>query len=285
MKKLLMLLLAAGFGLQAAVPGEFTRAATPPVTFWQSTLKAIDVITLGDMRRFAGAAIINGVNATGDALARAADFASQTATTIGENVADAAAKTGDACIAAGQTAADIYTERLVPFGHGVASASIEVGSAGKDILHAGGYVVWAPCKFIADHPEVSLTLAASVVTYYLISRMSNPVLAECTALEKYISDTRVTVDNFNLDTISNAKARILWLYGIYTPVTVGSVLGSWMYQQEIATIDKFFDAIKAQKNHPGYINEQNVKNAAQSLKCMLARRLNVNDAQSILARR
>lgn len=184
----------------------------------------------------------------------------------------------DVYVAAGQIASKIYTQRLVPFGQVVASASVEAGSAGKDILRA----VWAPCKFIPDHPEVSVSLAASVVAYYWMSKIWNQVLDECTALDGYIDNTVDTVNSFDLNTISNARARILWVYGIYTPVASGSVFGSWVYQLEIATIDNFFNAITQQRNYPSNHNEQNVKNTAYKLKCMLARRLNVSDALMVM---
>ncbi len=170
----------------------------------------------------------------------------------------------------------------------------ELGSVGYDLAKAAGYVAWAPCKFIADHPEASLVAAVGLAgrAYYMHYILPVKIKKECDNLDYYIHHTynALNIDNsayalmnFHVDeNIEALKSRLLWNAGIYYRVKYGSVVAEYLYSEEIEIIERFCNLIRIARATHHHTNIQQVQQAARAVKMMLTRRLGIEQAAQIM---
>ncbi|MBY0110327.1 MAG: hypothetical protein K2X90_04410 [Candidatus Babeliaceae bacterium] len=262
MKKLLILLLTCGFGLQAAPT-------------WSDVSNALDKITFGDARRYVwdGAlSVYNGVACT------ASDTANWTL--------EVAAKTSE-------NGAYVHRSFIIPALQSTYAGTCETLSAGKDMAGLAKDTGYAMGKFIYDHPQVTLVLGAAATIYYLSRSAQGVVEEQYLKLQKVIDNTLAQANQFEL-TVTNQEAErriLLSACDIYIPVTYNLDLG--LYRNEARAIDEYLNQMRILKNyltrHQDHALIQSqakaVQDAARLVQYILIKRLNLNAARMVLAKR
>lgn len=157
----------------------------------------------------------------------------------------------------------------------------ELGSIGYDLAKAAGYVAWAPCKFIADHPEASLVAAVGLAgrAYYMHYILPGKIKRECDNLDYYIHNTYQAITSENVEAL---KSRLLWNAGIYYRVKYGSVVAEYIYGEEIEIIERFCNLIRIARSTRHNVNIAQVQQAAHMVKVMLTRRLGIEQAAQLM---
>lgn len=310
MKKLLTLLLTCGFGLQAVPTWSNVPSALDTVTLgearryaWQSilagynsvantasdvakstiqaiptlpdVLKTLDMITLGDTRRYALDGILVSYNTVTSTASNAANWILETASKAAEN------------------SAYVHRSFISPACKNVYAGTCETLSAGKDFAGLAKDTGYGMSKFVYDHPQVTLAIVTAATIYYLSRSAQGVVEEQYLKLQKVIDNTLAQASQFELTaTHQEAERRsLLSACDIYIPVAYSLDLG-W-YRNEARAIDEYLEQIGILKsyldhhrNHPLIQSQAKaVQDAARLVQYVLIKRLNLNAARMVLAKR
>jgi hypothetical protein len=273
MKKLLTLLLAAAFGLQAAE----STPATGFFGFLKLKPKAIPVVAA--------------TPAPAPTLVEKLDKV-----TFGDSARASAQWASDKYTATTENATAVYKGFLVPLWNNTWTVTSQTWTATKDLAVLTKDTGYEVGRFMCNHPQFTLAVGATVALYYYSRAATGVIEAQYLKMQKFIDNTLAEVQQFDIraENIRAEKNAVLASCDLRFIVNNTLGIGAWYYQDEVRAIDNFFSQVvtlkgylTANRQDSNLINSQmrEVRDAAALVQLVLAKRLNLYAAQRILARK